>query len=423
VLLGAVLLLAGVLVLFPTPAPGGESGLSTASAASLSDQLEDSRARLQKVRDSLAKAQAARKAALGDIAAIDQNIDGAEKELRIATATYDEAAGVLAQLRAELDVLTVELTQKRKELKRTERDLSIQQEVFNERLTNVYKSGGRLMYLAALFQPAAEPTSISELMGRFDLLSSIAEQDYDILTQIDTLKAKIEEQKAALETERVHVSALEQKQRATTKTLAAQAEKKQAAVDELENALAAKNKVLAAAEKDVAAWSRQEDELSAESGRIADQIKAAQAAANSSRSSASSGGDGGGGGGGSLYRPVPGAITSAFGYRMHPIFHVRKMHTGVDMHAGMGTPIRAAESGTVISAGWRGGYGKCVVIAHGGNLATLYGHQSTILVSAGETVERGEVIGKVGSTGYSTGPHLHFEVRVGGSPVNPANYL
>jgi peptidoglycan hydrolase CwlO-like protein len=253
VLLGAVLLLAGVLVLFPTPAPGGESGLSTASAASLSDQLEDSRARLQKVRDSLAKAQAARKAALGDIAAIDQNIDGAEKELRIATATYDEAAGVLAQLRAELDVLTVELTQKRKELTRTERDLSIQQEVFNERLTNVYKSGGRLMYLAALLQPAAEPTSISELVGRIDLLSSIAEQDYDILTQIDTLKAKIEEQKAALETERVHVSALEQKQRATTKTLAAQAEKKQAAVDELENARAAKNKVLAAAEKDVAA--------------------------------------------------------------------------------------------------------------------------------------------------------------------------
>ena len=171
----------------------------------------------------------------------------------------------------------------------------------------------------------------------------------------------------------------------------------------------------------MASWSRQEDELSAESARIADQIKAAQAAANQPRQGASSGS--GNGGGGDLYRPVPGAITSAFGYRIHPIFHVRKMHTGVDMHAGMGTPIHAAEGGTVISAGWRGGYGKCVVISHGGNLATLYGHLSAIQVSVGERVGRGEVIGKVGSTGYSTGPHLHFEVRVGGSPVNPANYL
>ncbi len=412
--LAAVLLLATMLTLFP-PAPPGAGGMSTAVAAGLNDQLEDNRARLQRVRDNLAKAQAARKAVLGDIAALDQNIDGLEQEVRIATAAYEEAAGILAQLREELDALTIELTKKRKELARTERDLSIQQEVFNGRLVNVYKSGGRAVYLAALLE---QPASLSQLMGRIDLLSSIVGQDHDILTQIDDLKTRIEEQRAGLETERARVSTIEQKQRATTKTLDAQADKKQVALDELEDARAAKGKVLAAAEKDVAAWSRQEDELSAESGRIADQIKAAQAAANQPRQSASSGG-----GGGDLYRPVPGAITSAFGYRMHPIFHVRKMHTGVDMHAGMGTPINAAESGTVISAGWRGGYGKCVVISHGGNLATLYGHLSSIQVSAGEQVGRGEVIGEVGSTGYSTGPHLHFEVRVGGSPVNPANYL
>ena len=412
--LAAVLLLATMFTLFP-PALPGAGGMSTAVAAGLNDQLEDNRARLQQVRDNLAKAQAARKAALGDIAALDQNIDGLEKEVRIATAAYEEAAGVLAQLREELDALTIELTTKRKELARTERDLSIQQEVFNGRLVNVYKSGGRAVYLAALLE---QPTSLSQLMGRIDLLSSIVGQDHDILTQIDDLKTKIEEQRAGLETERARVSTIEQKQRATTKTLDAQADKKQVALDELEDARAAKGKVLAAAEKDVAAWSRQEDELSAESGRIADQIKAAQAAANQPRQSASNGG-----GGGDLYRPVPGAITSAFGYRIHPIFHVRKMHTGVDMHAGMGTPIHAAEGGTVISAGWRGGYGKCVVISHGGNLATLYGHLSSIQVSAGEQLGRGEVIGEVGSTGYSTGPHLHFEVRVGGSPVNPANYL
>jgi murein DD-endopeptidase MepM/ murein hydrolase activator NlpD len=124
-----------------------------------------------------------------------------------------------------------------------------------------------------------------------------------------------------------------------------------------------------------------------------------------------------------LSRPVPGAITSGFGYRMHPIFHVRKLHTGVDMHAGMGESIKAAAAGTVVFAGWRGGYGKCVIIDHGGGLATLYAHQSEILVSVGQVVKRGVVIGKVGSTGYSTGPHLHFEVRVNGTPVDPVGYL
>jgi murein DD-endopeptidase MepM/ murein hydrolase activator NlpD len=120
---------------------------------------------------------------------------------------------------------------------------------------------------------------------------------------------------------------------------------------------------------------------------------------------------------------VNATITSGFGYRIHPIFHLRRLHTGVDFDCNLGDPIRAAAPGTVIEAGWRGGYGKCVIIDHGGGIATLYAHQSTILVSIGQEVARGQVIGKVGSTGYSTGPHLHFEVRVNGSPVDPMGYL
>jgi murein DD-endopeptidase MepM/ murein hydrolase activator NlpD len=127
---------------------------------------------------------------------------------------------------------------------------------------------------------------------------------------------------------------------------------------------------------------------------------------------------------GVLSIPIPGApVTSGFGSRVHPIFGTVRMHTGIDFGAGTGTPIRAAADGTVVSAGTLGGYGNATIIDHGNGLATLYGHQSRLLVSQGQHVVRGQVIGLVGSTGFATGPHLHFEVRVSGTPVNPVSYL
>ena len=120
--------------------------------------------------------------------------------------------------------------------------------------------------------------------------------------------------------------------------------------------------------------------------------------------------------------PANGGVTSGYGYRVHPISGVTKLHTGIDIGAGMGTPIYAASGGTVVSAGVHGGYGNCIVIDHGGGIATLYGHMSGFAVSGG-SVSQGQVIGYVGSTGYSTGPHLHFEVRINGTPVNPMGYL
>ena len=122
-------------------------------------------------------------------------------------------------------------------------------------------------------------------------------------------------------------------------------------------------------------------------------------------------------GSGQLSWPVSAPITSPFGWRWG------RMHEGVDLGAAYGTPIAAAGSGTVIYAGWLGGYGNLTVIDHGGGLATAYGHQSRIAVSVGQQVTRGEIIGYVGSTGHSTGPHLHFEVRVNGQPVDPLGYL
>lgn len=153
------------------------------------------------------------------------------------------------------------------------------------------------------------------------------------------------------------------------------------------------------------------------------QYQAEQARIQAALSPGGSSGLSSGGGSGAVAWPLSGPISSGFGNRQDPFGGGVRMHTGIDIVASQGTPIHAARSGTVNSAGWNGGYGNAVIIDHGDGLATLYGHQSQIAVSAGEKVNQGDVIGYVGSTGNSTGPHLHFEVRVNGEPQNPLNYL
>ncbi|MHC5725672.1 MAG: M23 family metallopeptidase, partial [Nostoc sp.] len=121
--------------------------------------------------------------------------------------------------------------------------------------------------------------------------------------------------------------------------------------------------------------------------------------------------------------PSDAPTSSPFGWRIHPILGYRRFHAGLDFAASYGSTIRAADSGTVIFAGWYGGYGRALIIDHGNGMTTLYGHTSELYVTEGQAVERGQAIGAVGSTGFSTGPHLHFEVRRDGTPVDPANYL
>ena len=126
---------------------------------------------------------------------------------------------------------------------------------------------------------------------------------------------------------------------------------------------------------------------------------------------------------GSFSYPVRAPITSPFGPRRHPIFGVRSMHSGIDLAAPYGTPIKASEGGVVIYSGWYGGYGKVVILDHAKGFSTLYAHLSSTKVSVGARVRQGEVVGFEGSTGYATGPHLHFEVREQGKPKNPVIYL
>jgi len=120
--------------------------------------------------------------------------------------------------------------------------------------------------------------------------------------------------------------------------------------------------------------------------------------------------------------PVSGRVTSPFGMRFHPVLHRYKLHTGVDFGVGTGTPIHSAGNGVVVHAGWWGAYGNAVIVDHGGGITTLYGHMSRVSARRGQVVQRGTVLGLVGSTGWSTGPHCHFEVRKNGVPVNPMSY-
>lgn len=128
-------------------------------------------------------------------------------------------------------------------------------------------------------------------------------------------------------------------------------------------------------------------------------------------------------GSGNLSMPLRASITSPFGWRRHPIFGVRKFHTGVDIAGANHSEIHAADNGRVLYAGWYGGYGKVVIVSHGKGMATLYAHMSRTAVSPGQAIHKGDIVGYEGTTGFSTGPHLHFEVRVDGKPNNPLNYV
>jgi murein DD-endopeptidase MepM/ murein hydrolase activator NlpD len=192
--------------------------------------------------------------------------------------------------------------------------------------------------------------------------------------------------------------------------------RRQAAADrlsELQDALGQQNRLKGALDTRIAEFTSEVEALGREEATLSALIRTRQieAAADAVGDSVS------GVSGSGLIWPADGPITSGFGMRWGA------MHSGIDIGAGYGADIRAAEAGTVIMADYNGGYGNCVVVDHGGGFSTLYGHMSNIEVSYGETVKQGELLGEVGSTGNSTGPHLHFETRVDGEAQNPMRYL
>lgn len=242
-------------------------------------------------------------------------------------------------------------------------------------------------------------TDLSEASRRETLLSQVANSDRSLL---GTLRAARED----LQAQQSNLAKLRDQAKA----------RRQAASDrlkDLKQALGEQSRLKGALDARIQEFTAEVDSLSQEEANIESVIRTRQA-------SAARAGSGGGGGSPSrsgLIWPVSGPVTSGFGMRWG------RMHTGIDIAAGYGTAIHAAKSGVVISAGWNGGYGNATIIDHGGGFSTLYGHQSKIVVSDGQSVSQGQVIGYEGCTGHCTGPHVHFETRVNGSPQNPLDYL
>ncbi len=212
------------------------------------------------------------------------------------------------------------------------------------------------------------------------------------------LKSRIEMQKRNLEVSMANIN----KQQADIKV-----------------AISKNEKLIEKLKTDRATWEKAEKDLARQSKAISQMIN--QETKKQSAQGASVAITGG------FIKPVPGRVTSPFGYRMHPIFKRKIFHSGIDIGAPYGTPIKAANSGRVIFVGWYSGYGKVVIIDHGNingvPTTTLYAHMSVTIAKQGSSVAKGATIGKIGTTGYSTGPHLHFEVRQKGNPVNPLNFI
>ena len=236
---------------------------------------------------------------------------------------------------------------------------------------------------------------LGDLAQRQALLDSVAAHDMDVLDELDAAEEDLAEQEAQLKV-------LDEK--ACEREAAAEA-----ALASVAAARAEKARLAAASDQRIAGQIAEIEALGAASGRLEAVIREAEAAASSGTPGAASAAG--------LIWPVRGQVTSGYGMRWG------RMHEGIDVGASTGTPIWAAKAGRVIHSGWMNGYGNVVVIDHGEGFTTVYAHQSRLGTSNGASVDRGQVIGYVGSTGRSTGPHLHFETRFSGSPRNPMNYL
>ncbi len=325
-------------------------------------------------------------------------------------ATYDEVkreldaqmAEVAARVKAlndQVAALESEIQTKEAEITRLTEEEDENRELYKLRMRSLYEESST-SYLDILLSSG----DLADFFYRLDMIEQIAVYDQQIISDIVNRKAKVEEAKVVLDEKKAELLVVKEKADKEKRNL-------QTLIDE-------NSGVLAQLQTDINKYAKEYEKFEKESANIQAQIR-------SLSSSSQSGSSGTKYSGGIMQWPAPGyqTITSYYGNRLHPVLKVYKLHTGIDIAAPSGASVVAAEDGTVIISGYSSAYGNYIVIDHGGGITTLYGHHSSNLVSKGAVVKRGQNIAKVGSTGWSTGPHLHFEVMKNGATTNPLNYL
>lgn len=346
---------------------------------SLQTEKQNIHGRMQELKAKIADYGVETEVVKGEIAALDADIN--------------EATSQIAAVQEQLDSMMAEITVLEREVRQAEIEISEKNELLGKRLRCMYMNG-EVTYLDILLSSA----SFDDMLTRRDIVQRMVEEDRELIAFMQEQMATVEEGKVDLQTKKAAVEQMKSDMEVKRAELETANQKKMAYMAELES-----NIVLA---------EEQYDQLEALSRDISQQILELQSV-NTTYT------------GGALAWPLPGHsyISSPYGYRIHPIFNTRKFHSGIDVPAPSGVPVRAAGSGKVISSGWMGGYGNVVMIDHGGGIVTLYAHNSALNVGVGQEVSVGDTVSFVGSTGYSTGPHLHFEVRQNGSTTDPMGWL
>lgn len=321
----------------------------------------------------------------GEKKSVQQEIDALDNEIRALTLEADS-------YELQKQEITMKIAESEQKIDELNKEIDNNNETLEERLRVMYKQG-----TSGYMEVILNSDNLVDALTRMDMIQLIVKSDVDLLKNINEQKTEVEELKVGQETERLELTAV-------INDLAVKQ-------NEVVVASRSKESYMASIQSDLKEIQRQEAEMEAQSAKIEKEILAAQRAVEYA--------------GGVMTWPVPGnyRVTSNFGGRYDPITGVWSSHGGTDIAAPYGSAIVSANDGVVIFAGWHYSYGNYIIVDHGGGIATLYGHCSKLLASKGQAVSRGETIAQVGSTGYSTGNHLHFEVRINGVRTQPMDYL
>ena len=339
----------------------------------------------------------------------------AENEKTSLADQLKKLTGEMEETKKKISAKEDEITNKEEELILAKADENEQYESMKKRIRYMYENGN-----TGFVEILCSSKSIGELLNNAEYISRISGYDRNMLVEFQKVVTNVENQEAELKKEYKELQTMQDDLITKQDSVNELIKNKQSEIQSLTSELGDTKNKLAQLEAAAAEAERKQKEAAA--------AKEAQAAAKkNTRSSGSSAGSAGASvvsGNGTFTHPCPGGyISSGFGYRTQPIAGASTNHKGIDFAAATGTPIYAAAAGTVISAGYAGNAGNLLVISHGNGLLTYYMHCNAIYVSAGQKVSRGQNVAAVGTTGNSTGPHLHFQVMLNGTPVNPANYL